>query len=60
MGRLEKDDKVIKLDFNPQKEVSSKLRSVGPFLSSFKEKLKKEQPELYALLVKHDVVQDFI
>ena len=54
---LEKCDKVRKVDFNPQREVSIKLRSVGPFLPSAKEKLKKEQPELYTLLAKYDIIQ---
>lgn len=54
---MEKCDKVRKVDFNPQREVSIKLRSVGPFLPSAKEKLKKEQPELHTLLVKYKIIQ---
>jgi hypothetical protein len=29
----------------------------SPFLPASKEKLKKESPELYALLVKYDIIQ---
>lgn len=54
---LEKCDELRKLEFNPQREVSSKLRSVGTFLPSSKEKLKKEQPELYTLLIEYDIIQ---
>jgi hypothetical protein len=56
-GRLEKCDKRRKLDFNPQREVRSKLRSVGPYRPSSKETLKKEQPDLFNLLVKYDIIQ---
>ncbi len=54
---LEKCDKVRKSDFNPQREVSAKLKSVGPYFPSSKEKLKKELPELYNLLIKYNVIQ---
>ena len=54
---LDQCDKVKKLDFNPQREVRSRLRSVGPFLPSSRKKLKKEQPEVHTLLVKYNVIQ---
>lgn len=50
-------NKLRKLDFNSQGEVSIKLKSVGPYLPSSKETLKKEQPELYTLLVKYGIIQ---
>jgi hypothetical protein len=54
---LEKYDKLRKLEFNPQREVNIRLKNVKSFLPSSKETLKKEQPELYNLLVKCDVIQ---
>ena len=47
---MKKCDKVRKLEFNPNREISSKLRNVWSYRPSSKEKLKKEQPELFALL----------
>ena len=52
---LNKCDDVKKLDFNPQREIANRLRNVGPFLPSSRETLKKQQPELYSLLVRHNI-----
>ncbi|ALI37153.1 hypothetical protein NMY3_02966 [Candidatus Nitrosocosmicus oleophilus] len=54
---LEKCDKLRKLEFNPQREVNIRLKNVKSFLPSSKETLKKEQPELYSLLVKYEIIQ---
>jgi hypothetical protein len=54
---LGKCDRVRKIDFNPQREVSARLKSVGPFLPSAKDKLKKEQPDLFNLLIKYEIFQ---
>ncbi len=44
------------LNFNPQREVNSRLRSVDTYRPASKETLKKEQPELHNLLVKNNIV----
>ena len=53
---LAKCDSVSRLDFNPQRIIRSKLRSVSSYKPSSRETLKKEQPDLYALLVKYEIV----
>jgi hypothetical protein len=55
-----KCDKIRRLDFNPQREVSSRLRSVGPFPPSSKEITKKEQPDFYNLLVRYEIIKVLI
>ena len=55
-----KCDKIRRLDFNPQREVSSRLRSVGPFPPSSKETTKKEQPDFYNLLVRYEIIKVLI
>ena len=52
--------KIRRLDFNPQREVSSRLRSVGPFPPSSKETIKKEQPDFYNLLVRYEIIKVLI
>jgi hypothetical protein len=53
---LEKCNCVRSLDFNIQREVSAKLKTVKSYKPSSKETLRKEQPELYDLLVKYEIV----
>jgi hypothetical protein len=50
-------EKLRKLEFNPQREIRSNLRIVGPYRPFSKEKLKNEQPELYTLLVNRDIIK---
>ena len=54
---LGKCDNKRRLDFNPQREVNIRLKNVKSYLPSSKETLKKEQPELYSLLVKYEIIQ---
>jgi hypothetical protein len=57
---LRKCDEVRKLDFNAQREIIVRLKNVKSYLPSSKETLRKEQPELYNLLAKHNVFQSSI
>jgi hypothetical protein len=52
---LRKCDGVRKLDFNAQREINIRLKSVKSYLQSSKETLKKEQSELYNLLTKYNI-----
>jgi hypothetical protein len=52
---LRKCDGVRKLDFNAQREINIRLKSVKSYLPSSKETLKKEQSELYNLLTKYNI-----
>lgn len=52
---LKKCDEVRKLDFNAQREINIRLKSVKSYLPSSKQTLKTEQPELYELLSKHNI-----
>ena len=56
MGWLKKCNKLRKLDFNPQRRVTNHLRYVGLFAPSSRDKLKKELPGLFSLLVKYNII----
>lgn len=55
---LQNCDHLKNLNFNSQMEIKYRLRYVGPYLPSPKEKLKKEQPELYQILKSNNIMVD--
>jgi hypothetical protein len=55
---LQNCDHLKKLNFNSQMEIKYRLRYVGPYLPPSKEKLKKEQPELYQILKSNNIMAD--